>query len=86
MGPLRIEGLCGHSKKMAEGARRKSPPWRLDCDRKAPGRVALRAFESADFIARCCRLDVRQSHGLAAFGAREDSDLCTTVYWIGMDG
>jgi hypothetical protein len=58
----------------------------LDCDRKAPSRVALRAFENADIITRCCGFDARQPHGLAAFGARKDSDLCTAEYWIGMDG
>jgi hypothetical protein len=58
----------------------------LDCDRKAPSRVALRAFENADIITRCCGFDARQPHGLAAFGAWKDSDLCTAEYWIGMDG
>ena len=57
----------------------------LDCDRKAPSRVALRAFENADIITRCCGFDARQPHGLAAFGAWKDSDLCTAEYWIGME-
>jgi hypothetical protein len=38
----------------------------LDCDRKAPSRVALRAFEKADIITRCCAFDARQPHPLAA--------------------
>jgi len=59
---------------------------RLDCDRKAPGRVALRAFENSDIITGCCGFGTRQPHGLAAFGARKDSDLCTAEYWIGMNG
>jgi len=58
----------------------------LDCDRKAPGRVALRAFENSDIITSCRGFGARQPHGLAALGAWKDSDLCTAEYWIGMNG
>jgi hypothetical protein len=58
----------------------------LDCDRKAAGRVALRAFENSDIVSRCGGFGACQPHGLAAFGARKDSDLCTAEYWIGMNG
>ena len=59
---------------------------RLDRDREATGRFALRAFESADFVTRRRRLNARQPHRLAAFGARKDPDLCTAVYWIRLHG
>lgn len=36
--------------------------------------VALRALENAYVIARCGQFDVGQRHGIAALGARQDSD------------
>ena len=47
---------------------------RLDGDQKALAGIALRALESAFIIARCGRFDMGQSHGIAALGARQDSD------------
>jgi len=48
--------------------------------------IALHAFESADIIARCGRFDLGQPHGIAALGARQDSDFGTAVEWIWMGG
>ena len=59
---------------------------RLDGDRKALAGIALRAFESAYIVARRGRFDMGQPHGVAALGARQDSDFCTAVEWIGMGG
>ena len=58
----------------------------LDSDRKALAGIALRAFESPHIITRCGRFDLRQAHGVAALGARKDSDFSTAVEWIGMGG
>ena len=58
----------------------------LDSDRKARAGIALRAFESAHVITRRGRFDLRQAHGVAALGARKDSDFSTAVEWIGMGG
>ena len=59
---------------------------RLDGDQKALAGIALRALESACIITRCGRFDMGQSHGIAAPGARQESDFGPTVKWIGMDG
>ena len=56
----------------------------LDSDRKTLAGFALRAFESAHIITRRGRFDLGQSHGIPAFGAREDSDFSTAVDWIGV--
>jgi len=59
---------------------------RLDSDRKALAGIALRAFEGAYVITRCRRLDFGQPHGVAALGARKNSDFSTAVERVGMDG
>jgi hypothetical protein len=59
---------------------------RLDGDQKALAGIALRALESACIITRCGGFDMGQSHGIAALGARQDSDFGPAVKWIGMDG
>jgi hypothetical protein len=58
----------------------------LDSDRKTLAGIALRTFESAHVITRCGRFDLGQPHGVAALGARKDSDFSTAVEWIGMSG
>jgi hypothetical protein len=52
---------------------------RLDGDQKALAGIALRALESAYIIARCGRFDLGQPHGIAALGARQDSDFGAAV-------
>jgi hypothetical protein len=58
----------------------------LDSDRKTLAGIALRAFESAHVITRSGRFDLGQPHGVAALGARKDSDFSTAVEWIRMGG
>jgi hypothetical protein len=58
----------------------------LDGNRKTLAGIALRAFESAYVITRCGRFDLGQPHGVAALGARKDSDFSTAVEWIQMGG
>jgi hypothetical protein len=59
---------------------------RLDSDREALAGTALHAFESAHIITRCGRFDLGQPHGVAALGARKDSDFSPAVEWIAMGG
>jgi hypothetical protein len=59
---------------------------RLDSDREALAGTALHAFESAHIVTRCGRFDLGQPHGVAALGARKDSDFSTTMEWIGLGG
>jgi hypothetical protein len=59
---------------------------RLDRDREALAGIALHAFESAHIITRSGRFDLGQPHGVAALGARKDSDFSPAVEWIEMDG
>jgi hypothetical protein len=58
----------------------------LDGNRKALTGITLRAFDSAHVITRCGRFDLGQPHGVAALGARKDSDFSTAVDWIWMGG
>jgi hypothetical protein len=59
---------------------------RLDSDREALAGIALLAFESAQIRTGRGRFDLGQPHGVAAFGAREDSDFSTAIEWILMGG
>jgi hypothetical protein len=52
---------------------------RLDGDQKALAGIALRALESAYIIARCGRFDLGQPHGIAARGARQDTDFGAAI-------
>jgi hypothetical protein len=59
----------------SEAARRS----RSDGDQKALAGIALRTLESAYIIAMCGRFDLGQPHGIAALGARQDSDFGAAV-------
>lgn len=50
----------------------------LDRDCKLHSVIALLAFERANVEARFGRLNAGKSHRLAAFGARENADICDT--------
>jgi hypothetical protein len=50
----------------------------LDRDGELHGVIALLAFERAHVETRLSRLNARKPHRLAAFGARENADICDT--------
>jgi hypothetical protein len=70
--PIEMGQTCGNKNNQA----RDSPMLDRDCE--LHGVIALLAFERARVETRLSRLNAGKSHRLAAFGPRENADICDT--------